>query len=98
MTSVTTCPPPFPRIESQQPEVSPKPKLVGLLVKSLSSHATKMTELPVHADEDMIAPTVSDRNASPVLIRPWTLAKRHGSEDAPARPCMSLHWSGLIQT
>src|SRR6266851_6446458 len=98
MTRVTTCPPPWPATESQQPEASPNPKLDELPVKSLSSHAMKMAELPVHAEESMIAPTVLERKASPALIRPCTLAKRHGSVDGPPRPCMSLHWSGLIQT
>src|SRR5260370_3327927 len=97
MTRVATCPPPWFVHASQQPESSPNPKS-PLPVKSLSSHVTKITELPVHPEEDMIAPTVPERNVSPVRIRPWMLAKRHGSGDAPARPCMSLHWSGLIQT
>src|SRR5712692_5641452 len=98
MTTVTACPPPLPATESQQPLVSPKPKWVGLLVKSLSSQVTKMTELPVHAGEDMIFPTHSDRNASPVLMRPWTCGKLHGSLAGVGlnRPCMSWHWSGLI--
>src|SRR6202521_3604035 len=49
ITSVTTWPPPLPGGESQQPETSPKPN-GPLPVKSLSSQAIKMTELPVHAE------------------------------------------------
>src|SRR5216683_5693567 len=96
MTSVTTCPPPLPATEPQHPESSPNPPK-PVPVKSLSSHAMKMAELPVHAEEAMIASTVLDRKASPARIRPCTLAKRQVSVDGPPRPCMSLHWSGLIQ-
>src|SRR5207302_267992 len=98
ITSVTTCPPPWPGIESQQPLVSPNPKSDELPVKSLSSHAMKIAEFPVHAGDDMILPTVSERNESPVLMRSCVWLKLHWSEAGPPRPCMSWHWSGLIQT
>src|SRR5260370_40257585 len=97
MMSQTTCAARWPACELQKPEPSltlAKP----VPVKSLSAHAMKMAELPVHAEKFMSASTVVDRKASPVLIKPCTLAKRQGSVDGPPRPCMSLHWFGLIQT
>src|ERR1700674_2040924 len=97
MTRAATCPPPCPATESQQPESSPKPPK-PLLVNSLSSHMMKITELPFHAREEVIAPTVLERNVSPALIRLCSLLKLHGSAGVVPRPCMSWHWSGLIQT
>src|SRR2546428_7288252 len=96
MTSDTTGPPPWPGTASQQPLVSPKPKSVGLPVKSLSSHWMKMTEFPFQAEDFMILPTHVERNESPVLIRLWTWLKSQGSAGVAARPCMSLHWSGAM--
>ena len=64
-------------------------------VKSLSSHVMTISELPVHADELVIMPTVLERKASPVAISDWTWEKSHGSlGPPPPRPCMSWHWSG----
>src|SRR5258707_9841685 len=94
-TSETTCPPPG--LASQQPLVSPKPD-GPVPVKSLSSQVTKMTELPFHARECIISSTVVRRKASPAEINPWTLLKLQASVEGPLRPCMSWHWSGLIQT
>jgi len=76
----------------QQPPVSPKPKSVGEPVKSLSSHVMKMTELPFHAGDAWMAPTVSRRNWSPAEMSPWTCEKSQGSAvPPPPRPCMSWH-------
>src|SRR5258708_11950127 len=97
MVNVTRWPPPSPAGESQQPLVSPKPKGPEP-VKSLSSQLMKITEFPVHAWEFIIALTVELRKASPLAIKPCTLPKLQGSLDGPARPCMSLHWFGLIHT
>ena len=47
MVIVTTWPPPWPGTESQQPLSSPNP-LKPEPVKSDSSQAMKMTELPFH--------------------------------------------------
>ena len=96
ITSVTTWPPPWPLGLSQQPLSSPKPWNPEP-VKSLSSQVMKITEFPVQARELMIAETVLCRNASPVAINDCTCEKSHGSGVA-ARPCMSWHWSGLMQT
>src|SRR5712671_4166313 len=96
MVSITTWPPPSPATESQQPLSSPNPPK-PLPVKSDSSHAMKMTELPVQAFEFVIALTVFNRKESPAAISACTWEKSHGSSEVEARPCMSLHWSGLIQ-
>src|SRR5579863_2443050 len=96
MVNVTTWPPPSPVGESQQPLVSPKPKGPEP-VKSLSSQVMKMTELPVQALEPIIALTVELRKVSPVEIKLCTWEKSQGSDGVAARPCMSWHWSGLIQ-
>src|SRR6266851_9141132 len=68
-------------------------------VKSDSSQVIKMTELPVQALEFMIALTVLSRNESPAAIKACTWEKSQGSLGilVPPRPCMSWHWSGLIQ-
>jgi len=72
--------------------VSPKPKSVGEPVKSLSSHVMKITEFGPQALEDMISPTVSERNVSPAWISSGTFEKSQGSDGPPPpRPCMSLH-------
>ena len=63
-------------------------------VKSLSSQVMKITELPFHAREVWIAATVFARNVSPVWMRPAMLLKLQSP--GVLRPCMSLHWSGLI--
>src|SRR5258708_33914886 len=97
MVNVTTWPPPSPAGESQQPLVSPNPKGPAP-VKSLSSQVMKITEFPVQAWECIIALRVELRKASLVAIKPCTLPKLQGSLDGPARPCMSLHWSGLLHT
>src|SRR5258708_38625070 len=65
--------------------------------KSLSSDVMKITELPVQAREFMIWLTVAFRKASPVAIKLGTWEKSQGSDGVAARPCISWHWSGLIQ-
>src|SRR2546425_10350629 len=89
MVNITTWPPPG--FASQQPLESPKGK-------SLSSHVTKMTELPVQALEFIIALTVALRNASPAAMRSCSLERSKGSLAPLARPCMSLPWLVLLET
>src|ERR1700680_3054634 len=95
MTRAATCPPPCPATESQQPESSPKPPK-PLLVNSLSSHMMKITELPFHAREEVIAPTVLERNVSPVLIRLCSLLKLHGSAGVGPRAWASWGGGGAV--
>src|SRR5258708_35789980 len=94
MVNVTPWPPPG--LASQQPLVSPKPD-GPVPVKSLSSQVMKMTELPFQALEFIIWPTVELRKASPVAMSCCSLEKLQGSDAGAPRPCMSWHWSGLIQ-
>src|SRR5713101_8463648 len=84
MVIVTTWPPPWPGTESQQPLSSPNP-LKPEPVKSDSSQAMKMTELPVQACEFMIALTVFITNESPAAISAGTWEKSHGSSGVEAR-------------
>src|SRR5712692_6266491 len=95
MAMVTTWPPPWPGTESQQPLSSPNP-LKPEPVKSDSSQAMKITELPVQALEFMMALTVFIRKESPAAISACTWEKSQGSSGVEARPCMSWHWSGPL--
>src|SRR5712692_2679992 len=95
--------------ESQQPAGEAQPPLTGFPLKSPSSATMKIALCGVQARLDMIVPTADLTNASAFLFScasfgsSFALPNGHGVSGWPGTavntpPCMSLHWSGLMNT
>src|SRR6266516_7684012 len=95
--------------ESQQPAGESQPPLTVLPVKSPSSATMKIALCGVHARLDMMVVTALLTNASAFCFRAISFGSSlvllygQGVSGCPGTavntpPCMSLHWSGLMNT